>query len=152
MTARSVPRELIIQHSRDRLDALKIQFEGGDDFALLSAIRECANFDLVMPDWVAQNYIRRFDRVLNCHVKSWDEAFGKPYAKGAHIAALRQHRTLRLAILSRIRQVRAMEPDTPIDDGLFERVGAEFGIGKTTCSELYYQADRMFPKVTSAKF
>jgi hypothetical protein len=39
-----------------------------------------------------------------------------------------------------------MEPETAIDDGLFERVGSEFEIGKTNCSELYYEAVRRLPK------
>jgi hypothetical protein len=120
---------------------LKAQFEAGSGFALLAAIRVCANRDLVMPSWVAEAYIARYDRILNCHAASWDEVFGKPY-KGKHLSTLRQRRRLRFAVYNRIRQILKEIPDTPIDDSLFEVVGAEFGIRKTLCNELYYEAQR----------
>jgi hypothetical protein len=131
------------------LEALEKQFNAGDDFALLLAIRKCANFDLVMPDWVARNFIRRFDLVLNCRTKSWDEAFGRPYSKGKHLKAMRDDREQRFIVWNHIRGILATDPDTVIDEALFERVGADLGIGKTRCGRLYYEALNM--QLTSAK-
>ena len=128
------------------LDTLKAQFEAGDSFALLQAIRKCANHDLRMPDWVAENYINRFDRVLNCKSGSWDEAFGKPYPKGKHIKEMKERRNLRFRVYVRVREIReASKKLIPIDEALFSRVGAEFGIKKTLCNELYYEVKRMLP-------
>jgi hypothetical protein len=127
------------------LDALKTQFEAGDSFALLQAIRKCSNHDLRMPDWVAQNFIDRFDQILNRKLASWDDAFGKPHAKGVHISKTRRRKELRLAVYLWIREIRAADKSIAIDEALFRRVGAEFGIKKTLCNELYYQAERMFP-------
>jgi hypothetical protein len=132
------------------LEALEKQFSTGDDFALLLAIRKCANFDMVMPDWVARNFIRRFDQVLSCRVGSWDEAFGQPYP-GKHLKGLRRNRELRFAIWVRIRKIRRRFPAIPIDERLFGHIGKKFGIQKTKVGELYYQADRMVLKPASAK-
>ena len=129
-------------HDLDRLEA---QFDAGDSFALLQAIRKCANNDLIMPDWVARNYIKRFDLVLNCKLASWDEAFGRPYPKGVHISKKRQRRLLRLQVYNRIQRIRDTDESIAIDNELFDRVGAEFGIKKSLCNELYYEAKRMLP-------
>lgn len=38
------------------------------------------------------------------------------------------------------------EPDTPIDEAFFERIGKEFNLGKTLAAEYYYDAKRMFSR------
>jgi hypothetical protein len=124
------------------LARLKRQFEAGSGFALLAAIRVCARANMVMPDWVADGYVERYDKILNCHAASWDEVFGKPYP-GKHVSELRKRRVLRPAVWLRIREIRKWEPETAIDERLFERVGGEFSIGKTRCGELYYEFERM---------
>ncbi len=122
------------------LEEERERFTAGDRVALLAAVRECARCGLPMPDWVASAFIRSYDQVLNCRVKSWDEAFGKPFPKGKHVEALRQRRELRfavgLAVLDRVKR----DPSTPIDKGLFEVVSEEFGIGASQAEELYYSA------------
>lgn len=122
------------------LEDERARFAAGDRVALLAAIRECARCGLPMPEWVAVAFIRSYDRVLNCRVKSWDDAFGAPFPKGAHLNALRKRRELRfavgLAVLHRVQR----DPSTPIDKGLFEAVGDEFGVGASQAEELYYSA------------
>jgi hypothetical protein len=130
-----------------RLDALQRQFSEGDKFALMQAIGVCANHGLVMPKWVARGYIKGYYAVLNCNTDSWDGAFGRPYRKGFHLGKARLRRELRFAVRNRISEIRIAEPKTPIDDGLFERVGKEFGIGKTLCNRLYYEAERLIRSV-----
>lgn len=127
-----------------KLDDLERQFKAGDGFSLLLAIRVCANHDLPLPDWAARAYIARFDKVLTCRVGSWDDAFRRPFRKGLHLGRARSRRGLRVAVLNRVREILASEPETPIDDGLFEHVGAEFDIGKTLANKLYYEAERWF--------
>jgi hypothetical protein len=132
-----------------KLDALERQYAKGDGFALLQAIKVCVNHDLVIPRWAAIAFIQGFYAVLNCRTDSWDGAFGPPYPKGMHIAKARQRRLLRFQVYNRINEILKSDPKPPIDEGLFERVGDEFGIGKTLCNRLYYQAkglgELMFP-------
>lgn len=127
----------------DKLDHLEREFRAGDRFALLHAIRVCMNHDLVSPPWVVREYIAAFDSVLNYRKGSWDDAFGRPNPKGSHLAKAQKRHVLLFEVYNRIREIRLMEPGTPIDDGLFERVGAELGIGKTLANELYYKAKRI---------
>ena len=121
------------------LDELERQFQRGDDFALMEAICKCAMHDLLMPEWVQRGYIDRFRKVQHCQTASWDEAFGRPYPKYFHLDAARNRRQLRPRVYNRIREIQKTEPKTPTDEYLFERVGAEFGIGSTLASKLYYE-------------
>ena len=126
-----------------KLDWIERQFSKGDNFALLHAIRICAQRDLVIPEWAARAYIKRFNDVLNCRTNSWDGAFGRPYPNGMHLSKARQRRQLRFAVYNRVREILAANPKRPIDEGLFASVGDEFDIGKTLCNRLYYEARRV---------
>lgn len=128
------------------LVALQGRFERGDKMALLAAIRECANHDIPLPMWASKAFIHGYDRVLKGHASSWDAAFGRPYPKGTHIANLRNRRKLRFRVWNMVSEIRRREPETPIDEALFERIGRQLGAGKTLVSELYYEVKaRMGP-------
>lgn len=122
------------------LERLRARYEQGEKFALMSAIRKCANHDLIMPRWVVAGYIRAFDTIVNYRSKDWNEVFGRPIPKGANLAALRKKRSLKFAVLREIVDIRARDPDRAIDAGLFECVGKQFDIGKTLAEEYYYAA------------
>jgi len=126
-----------------QIDLLQVAYEKGDKMALFAALRKCANHDLVMPMWVSRAFISGYDNVLNCRVGSWDDAFGRPYPKGKHLGNMREDRVKRYAIYFRIREIIKTERHT-VDDGLFERVGSEFGVGKSRANKLYYEAQKMF--------
>lgn len=122
------------------LEQLRARYEQGNKFALMSAIRECANHDLIMPRWVGAGYIAAFDTILNYRSKDWNEVFGSPIQKGANLAALRKKRRLKFAVFNEIVEIRQRDPDRAIDAGLFESVGKQFNIGKTLAEEYYYAA------------
>ena len=120
---------------------LKDSIQNGDGFDLLLAVRKCGTHGLVFPEWLSYAFNRSFDQVLNCHTNSWDVAFGKPYPN-KKIHDLRRRRELCFAIYNRVSEIKASEPQTPIDKSLFERVGRESGTGATLTEELYYLAKR----------
>ena len=62
-----------------RLEEQREAFEAGDKFALMHALRICANHALSMPDWAARAYIRAYDTIISARAKSWDEVLGAPY-------------------------------------------------------------------------
>lgn len=126
-------------------NALKPEVDAGSGFAVLAAVRICGTHGLVMPLWLVYAFNRRYDSVLNCKASSWDDplSFGRPYPKGAHINALKKARYFRLAVLNAINAIKASEPETPIDKGLFERVGRPLGIASTLTEEYYYEAKKM---------
>lgn len=117
------------------------RFEKGDKGALLAAVRICANHDLPLPPWASKAYIAAYDKVLNYRVGSWDDAFGRPFEKGKHLASLRKRRSNRSKVWLAVRH--AVEHEgRAIDESLFEDVGKALGFGKTLVSELYYKAER----------
>ena len=126
--------------------ALKAEIDAGSGFAVLAAVHQCATRRLVMPDWLAMAFIRRYRAVLNLQALSWDDAasFGKPYPKGTNKSARRKARMLRFAVLNSVNQIISSEPQTAVNKALFARVGKPLGIGGTLASELYYQAKGAF--------
>jgi hypothetical protein len=120
------------------ISELETKYINGDGAALFAALRKCANHDLVMPLWVSRAFIKGYDAVLCCRANSWDEAFERPYPKGKHLSSMKESREKRFPIWLRVKELRA--EGATIDDGLFERVGREFGMSKSRANELYYEA------------
>jgi len=139
------PRRPLFQWiAHQELKRLRCDFEAGNGSALMSAIRKCANHELVMPEWVAAEYIKRFDLILNYESASWDDVLGRPIPKGAHLNALKKRRELKFkvyqAVRARIAPTLECPDGVPVDAELFEAIGKELGIGKTLASEYYYTA------------
>lgn len=132
----------------ERVESYREQYESsGDAWYVLVAIRHCAANDIPLPEWLALAYIERFDNVLNARAKSWDDAFGAPYPKGAHLHRIRRDRQLKFAVYNAVSDIRRTDPTTPIDERLFERVGKQFAISKTKANELYYRAKAVMENI-----
>ncbi|SDA27050.1 hypothetical protein SAMN05216315_1325 [Nitrosospira sp. Nsp18] len=127
------------------LDTCQQNYEN-DPYFLMTAIRICANHQLPLPDWAAKSYIKAYDNVNQARAKSWNSVFGNPYPKGRHLSAIRKKLMYQVAIWNEITLIRQMEPDTPVDENLFETVGKKFGLGKTLASEYYYSEKKRFEK------
>lgn len=115
-----------------------------DPYFLMTAIRICANHCLPLPRWAANAYIKAYDTVNNARAKSWNSVFGNPFPKGQHLSAIRKKLMLSVAVWLEVTQIRETEPDTPIDENLFEIVGKKFGLGKTLAREYYYSEKKKF--------
>ena len=123
-----------------RVVCLREEIDQGSGFAVLAAIRLCVTNGLVAPEWLAYAFNRRYDEVLNCRVGSWDDplAFGRPYQKGANLAARRKAKLGQLVVwLSVVTRLKT-SPETPIDKALFEEVGKPLGFGATLTEKYYY--------------
>jgi hypothetical protein len=125
------------------IERMRPEILGGDGFAMLAAIYKCANRDLVMPEWLAREFIRRYYLVLSCRADSWDDAFGRPYPKNARLHALRKQRELKPAVWLEVQAILHREPETAIDAQLFERVGAKLHLGKTLTEKYYRNAIKL---------
>ena len=134
-----------VSASRERIE------KEGDGFEVLACINRCVTHGLIAPEWLAYAYNRRFYEVLGCRVGSWDDAkaFGLPYPKGTHLAALRKARLNRVAVALAVREVLSREPDTAIDGELFRAVGKPLGLGKSLAAKLYYEALKFEPQPPS---
>ena len=114
-------------------------------FAVLACVRKCANHDLVMPEWLAHAFIKRYDSVLNCRADTWDDeaAFGKPYPKGAHLSKLRHARVHRMKVHLAVVAAVKENPKRPIGLTLFRDVGKALGMKSKTVQDYYYEAAKV---------
>ena len=114
--------------------------EAGDGFAMLRAVRECAFHRVRMPEWLAEEFIRRFDLVDSFSVGRWDDAFGRPYPKGTHLKSSRERRRWRYAVYVTAKKLQLR--GTGISADLFEQVADTLGLKKTFVETLYYEQKR----------
>ena len=120
---------------------LRHLYEAGERKRMLEMIFWCFRWDRPVPEWARSAFVGSYQKVHTAEVGSLDEAFGRPYPVGAQLAATRANNQ-RSQIFARVEHLRETEGAT-VDEGLFERVGAEFGLGKTKCSRLYYEFRRI---------
>lgn len=122
--------------------ALQQRINEGDGVAVLSAVASCALEDLVMPDWLAREYLRRWRLVTGAQVATWDEAFGALWPKGtkaARLAIIRRHRLVQVRLFNRITSFVQRHPTEPID---WETLAGDEGVSKTVAQDLYYEFAR----------
>lgn len=124
-----------------QLDVLEEAYKK-DPFYLMQAIYVCAIHGLPLPDWGSCAYLAAYYKIVNAKSGSWDGVFGRPYPKGAHLAAIRKKRKFKHAVFQEVSKIKESQPDVAIDDGLFGKVGKKFGLGKTLASEYYYDVER----------
>lgn len=121
-------------HAQVKLHRCMQRLAAGDGFAMMLALRLCANHDLPMPAWLASAYIERFDRVLNYQANSWDEVFGSPIPKGKHLAALQKKRALQPKLFLMTKEL--MAKGLAVEEAI--RVsGEKLGLGRALAWEYY---------------
>lgn len=110
-------------------------------FDVLEAVSICALHGLVMPEWLARGYLKRYRSVQQLHVSSWDDesAFGRPYPAGTQVAAARQRRKNMFVVVNLVNEFIGMHPDKPIDPE-WERIGGEISKNSKEAQRLFLQA------------
>jgi len=129
----------------ETLENLRREFEAGDKFRLIAAIAFCARHQLVMPEWVASAFLPGANQWLRHEVKALGDALDVAWSKGMQQPAARQKKELMWSVFNKIEELRCTPANrygNPLDDGLFEKVGVEFGIKKTVTKEYYSEAKR----------
>ena len=118
----------------------------GSGFDILLAVRMCACHGLVMPDWLANEFCKRYDSVHFARAGSWDDpsAFGRPTPKGTQIAAVRkrqlQRAKIRLVVLDLLR-VRTTEGKAiAVDNKFWSIVGKVIFANRNDAYSLYKTA------------
>ena len=96
-----------------------------------------------IPDWLCIAFLRAYKRAVFCEIDSWDEVFGPPVetetghpARGKTRLAMQRKLHLKFQIYDRVEQLVA--EGSPVERALFERVAADFGIGRAQAERLYY--------------
>ena len=112
----------------------------GDRTLILEGVQLCAKAGVPLPFWLAAAFLRAYADTRHRHRhKSWDDVFGAPHAKGTHLGADRRRHTLGRDAYVLVGRIKTQNPDTPIDEALFDRVGRALGASRTVTAEAYYR-------------
>lgn len=132
-----------------RLDSYEARHAAGEKYAMMIALRVCANHDLPMPRWLSSAYIAAFDAINNYRAASWEEVFGAALPKGKHLKSLRNRRERVFKVGNEItnRLLRAGVPSAtekptrkralPVGEELFESVASELNLTTRQVKEAY---------------
>jgi hypothetical protein len=120
--------------------ALKDNVIAGDGFDTLTCVRLCAQHGLVMPDWLANAFISKYDPVHHLQVGSWDDAesFGRPYPPKTNLKA--ERKKFEKAGDVWIAIAKGIEQGKSVGDDFFAEVGEKLFIEKTTVQKYYKYA------------
>jgi hypothetical protein len=94
-----------------------------------------------MSEWLADEVAAAAGRWIEYDARTLNEAFGIDRPKGFSLPAARKKFVLLRRVFRRV--IEAQANATPIDDGLFEQIGEDIGIGKTTVKEYWREAARL---------
>ena len=127
-----------------RLDQQCERFLAGEPVALLDAIEICATFRVPLPQWAADEFVKRFLAWTDFSVPTLDEAF-EVTRKGTHLSASRRRALLSYRILDEIARRRKLKQ--PVDEGMFEAVAeAVGGVSAQTVRKIYYETPKYWRK------
>jgi hypothetical protein len=128
----------------DGLIRLQQRYELGDKRSLPLAISLCATHHLALPDWAANAFNSACDRMTQYEVDSWDKALGCTNPKGKHLEKAKKRQKDKHNVFYRVVEIIYVEePDTAIDDALFDRVSTELGVGKRRCKEYWSELSKI---------
>lgn len=130
----------------ETLAELERKFAAGDEWALVSALNECAVHDLVMPDWLAREWLRRSRAVMFYKAASWDDVLPPIKPKGRKLAALRDEWVWALPVVQAVHAATGpavpLEKRAAIDEQLFDELARRHGwpFSGAKAKGLYYAA------------
>jgi hypothetical protein len=109
----------------------------GEPRALMEALLKCSLLKQPMPDWVAEAYQEAYKKVTTYEVRSWDDAFGQPHAKGTDLKANRKKLILSAKIFAATRA--RIDAGANTDLELFAAIGEEFNETYSYVRDVYYE-------------
>jgi hypothetical protein len=124
------------KHLAQYLKIARKKITSGNKEVLLKAMHECLIMKRPLPEWLRLAFIQAYQAAYPFEVKSWDDIFGPPHPKGAHLEARKKLFELSFPIWSRVQELAGS--GDKIDKRLFEKVGKEFAVSGTTASSIYY--------------
>jgi hypothetical protein len=130
--------------ARNSMEKLRLSYQAGEEKALMDAVSTCAWGSIPMPDWVADAFWLRHQKVDNYELDSWDKAFGRPLPRNSNVNAKKKEHDLSVLVWREVAESRE-----PVDSALFEKIGKAMDppIGASTARNYYYAmkpvADRL---------
>jgi hypothetical protein len=118
-------------------------YRRGDSTVLLQELLECLTDRKSIPEWLRWALMKAIARGIMGNLDTWDDVFGPPVqtedgrpARGKTRVAELHRRLLQSRIYERVVQLEAQ--GKTVDRSLFEKIAAEFGIGRARAEQIYY--------------
>jgi hypothetical protein len=111
------------------------KYKEGNPTIILAALHQCLLMRKSVPEWLREAFIKAYQSGTAFEIRTWDDVFGPPQPKGAHLAARKKQAELRLPVALRV----ALRDASAIDKGLFDKIGTELGVSGTTAADVYYK-------------
>jgi hypothetical protein len=124
------------------LEKLINQYDQGDYRALFDIMVHCIWLKIELPERFEIIFVEAVNKWKKAEVQTLDEAFNVVPPKGKHKSSVKQSKRLKRPVFVAVSN--ASKSGAPIDEGLFEKVGALFNISGAYAKKLYYEekADR----------
>ena len=103
----------------------------------MHALYFCNRAGIVPPAWVREAFCAAYVKVAAAKVRSWDEAFGKPYPKNAKLTGLQSSKR-RYEVASWIDRLPEQRRNGALREGgdLYGLAAEKLGMGRTVCIDL----------------
>jgi hypothetical protein len=124
------------------LDFAKERFWRGDKFALAYALYACAlhHPDRPLPEWVSHAFVDAFYKlIISFKYSSWDQVFGPPHRKGAHVGQKQVEFEKRFGVWVMVTKLR----EEMSRDEAFHIAAKEFHLDEATVSKYFYDVDKL---------
>lgn len=121
--------------------SVKTDIESGDGFAVMEALALCVAHGLALPNWLSVAFIERYQRVVSGECKGWGEkeAFGSVVPKGKNLAGVVAVSKFGPWAYEVAVELLSIDPNRPIDVGLYEEVGEKISRKATQVQSLIKQ-------------
>jgi hypothetical protein len=122
----------------ERCLELKQHIDQGDDSAVMEAVAICLSCGLTPPQWLADNFLKRYQSVVTGEHRGWSDkgAFGSCFKVGVNKAGVFAAHHIAPKAYSCAFDLLVENPSRPIDRELYGEVGEKFDIGHTRAFEL----------------
>ena len=123
------------------IDECEDAYYSGEKLMLFEAIRRCAQYKILIPDWVRREFEAGYFRYVYSEIKELGAAFGIERQKGFHAAAENKRLKLSFKVWKRVREL--VDSGCSIDNELYDAVGKEFFICGSLARD-YYRSVKKF--------
>lgn len=130
-----VARWAAAQNLRE-LEGRAASLNGGE---VLDLVADCAAHGLVIPSWLAAEFLERHGLVRGFHAKSWDDAFGKPFPKSARLTSVRK-RQERMRRLSKLVMGFVLSSPQAKLDPMWDEWGKLLGVSSKEAQKIHKDA------------
>lgn len=125
-----------------QLHELKKKYQSGNKQALIDAIQITALHNLIMPEWLSNETVRRIRDIHHYKYKDWSDVFGTVLKKGQRLEKLRKLRVLPMRIYQDVKK--AKFDGVSINDDFANELAEKYNITRSEVWEMKKIGERRY--------